>query len=264
MGYHYEMKNLIYTLGLFVFISCGMKETVVSNLDTIVYHKAQSKLDLYSNQKEALKEDIKKFLNGEQIRVEDTRNIVKSIHLRRKDEIPGIFKELISIYKEIALDFSGVIAKPLSLLDAKQQKFFFSALDDENQDMEKKLNEVDSKDYYKRFKFFFGDMNDKQEVLINSHHDFFKDMTRNRLEKRKVLHAEMRRIYGLSVSSTEKEKLIFAAFKSFQGTTLYKQDQLIAFIMKVLPTLDDKQIKYFDEKKADTLEMIGYFAKEKY
>lgn len=258
------MKNLIYILSLFIFISCGMKETVVSNLDFIVYHKAHSKLDLYSSQKDALKEDIKKFLNGERVRVEDTRNIVKSIHLRQKDEIPRLIKDLISIYKEIALDFSGVIAKPISLLDTKQQKNFFSALDDENQDMEKKINEVDSKEYYKRFKFFFGDMNDKQEVLINSHHDFFKDITRSRLNKRKVLHAEMRRIYDLSVSSAEKEKLIFAAFKSFQGTTLNNQDQIIAFVMKVIPTLDDKQIKYFDEKKADTLEMIGYFAKERY
>lgn len=74
VSYHREMKNLILPLILLVVVSCSMKETLVSNMDTLIYHKTQSKLDLDSKQKTALKEDIKKFLNAQKSKTDEPIN----------------------------------------------------------------------------------------------------------------------------------------------------------------------------------------------
>ena len=259
-----DMKNLSLFLILFTLISCGMKETVVSNIDTIVYYKAQSKLDLYSTQKEALKVDIKKFLNGQTARVEDTRQTIKSIDLHKKDDLKIPFRELVFQYKEIATEFAFVVAKPMSVLDQKQQTHLFKELEKENQEMVEKLDEKDSKEYFKRFRFFFGSITPKQEELILSNHDFFKSQTKRRLEKRRGIQAEIKEVYKTAKNQKEKEDKFYKILKTHLAGSFENEDKILEFIQKVVPTLDEKQIKYFNDKKSETLEMINLFANQKY
>lgn len=264
VSYHKEMKNLILTLILLVFVSCSMKETLVSNMDTLIYHKTQSKLDLDSKQKTAIKEDIKKFLNAQKSKTNEAHKLVNDIDLSKIEEIGPTYRGLIELYREVAIAYSAVVSKYIAQFDESQQKAFFKELDKDNKELEENIKEGDLNDYYKRFKFFFGSINESQKKVITAQSDFFRELSRTRLEGKKKLRAEIFSHFAQQVPTHEKQKRIYESFKTYNTNSFTQQEKMIEIIQKLVVEADSKQITFFNEKKGEALEIISLFAKSKY
>lgn len=123
---------------------------------------------------------------------------------------------LVELYREITIAYSAVIAKYIAQFDESQQKTFFKELDKDNKELEENIKEGDLNNYYKRFKFFFGSINESQKKVITAQSDFFRELSRTRLEGKKKLRGEIFSHFAQQVPTHEKQKRIYESFKCLQ------------------------------------------------
>ncbi len=256
--------KILCLLSILILASCGMKETVISNMDTILYHKTQSKLDLDSKQKTILKQDIKRFLNEQRLKTAEATKIIQSIDLTQPQKISLLYPGLIKTYRQVAIDYSAILAKQMAGFSDKQFQSFLKETAKENKEIEDKISEKESEDYHKRFKFFFDTINESQKKILKSHMDFFKGQSTLRLTNRQALHQQLTTIAEQKIPTPEKEKRIFEAFKVYNQNSFHNQDKIIVIIQKLVEVLDPKQLAHFNEKKVEALEIITLFAKSEY
>ncbi len=254
------MKNLMALISLFFIISCGMKETLVSNMDSILYHKTSTKFDLDSKQKTALKASIKKFLTAQQKKTKEAKELIQTLDLSQKDEIAPTYRGFIELYREIAISYSEVLADLMSTLDKKQQATFIKEFIRENKELEDKIIDSDPTDYFTRFRFFFGSINDLQKKTIVEHSDFFREQSRHRLKNRIILLKAIEEAF----KEANSKKKIYEAFRVYNTESFPKQKEMIKIIKLLVDQAEQTQIKTFNEKKMEALEIIDLFAKSKY
>lgn len=256
--------KILCLISILILASCGMKETIISNMDTILYHKTQSKLDLDSKQKVILKQDIKNFLNEQRLKTVEASKIVQSIDLTQPQKIPLLYPGLIKTYQQVAIDYSLVLAKHMASFSDKQFQIFLKDTAKENKDIEAKINEKESEEYHKRFKFFFDKINESQKKVLKIHMDFFKEQSRLRLNNRQALYQQFKMIAEQKIPTQEREKMILDAFIKYNQNSFHHQDKMIVIIQELIKDLDFKQVKHFNEKKAEALEILTLFSKSEY
>ena len=99
--------------------------------------------------------------------------------------------------------------------------------------MQERIKEIEIKDYYGRYEFFFGELNQKQKDLLKNKLSLFKNLSKERLQNRLETQNKMQDIFRLQ-DQKQKEKEIYALFLSASTMpTTSNRRQAINFLGKL-------------------------------
>lgn len=252
------MKYLMLLLLSCLLFACGPKKLAVKNADTLIVHQITKRVPLYSAQKDELAKDVDRFLVNKKPMVQEIVPIIDELDFKDSGRLESQYQTLETHYRKIAQDFSALMAKYLSKLDAKQQKEFISNLEDENKKIAVKVKRNPMSDIESRFKLFFDSISDSQKKLLNTYKDYFKARNELRLQNRLKLQEQIRGLTSEELSAESKQKMIQDYFTEYQKASL-EDNKNVEILKKIAPTLSDEQRKYFKEEAQDIKETLKYF-----
>tara|TARA_R110002049_G_scaffold292957_2_gene477741 strand:- start:2683 stop:3447 length:765 start_codon:yes stop_codon:yes gene_type:complete len=252
------MKKLL----LILFISgCSFKSLVIPNLPYILANRVDSSLHLYNDQEDQVKVDFKTLLTQEKVRVEQIKNYFNQIEIKNFDVVDG-YNFFAKNYYAIAVKVNRILAKQFSKLDSHQIEKFKSSMLEKNDEILERIQDKTNEDYYERYEYFFGSINQNQKSLINTYIDTFKALSKNRLEKRKLVQLELIKALKLEDSKAKELRIIEVldetADRSAISATRAKSLEQFKQFSK---TLTVKQVEFFKERSVFFNEWIDEYLK---
>ena len=243
--------------------SCAGKKLAVKNADILLEHQITKRLTLYSAQKKQLSKDVASFLNQHKRTANEILPVVDAVDLKKEDALPGQYQRLADFYEQITAELSSMLTKYMSPLDDKQQKDLFETLAQENRELAKRDRKERMKGVYERFEIFFGSITEQQQQHLTNLEDYFEQRNTARLNRRKELHEEFKRIYDRDVSSSTRQELFRQAFDKYQKDALDHKKNL-EMIKTLLPTISKNQREHFRERVEDVKEILKYYMEVNY
>ncbi|TNF28847.1 MAG: hypothetical protein EP319_08130 [Deltaproteobacteria bacterium] len=254
------MKNFLFIFTLLVLSACSFKSLVMPNLDYFIVSRIDKNLGLYGEQEDQVKNEIQKLLKDNVEMAKLFREDILKLDPENLDPAKG-YETLKSRYITLSEQVSAIMAKQIAHFDEKQIKQFFEINRDKNEELQERIKEIEIKDYYGRYEFFLGELNQKQKDLLKSKLSLFKDLSRERLQNRLETQNKMQDIFRLQ-DKKQKEKEIYALFLSASTMpSTPNRRQAIQLFGEILRLLDSTQIKYFEEKRQEWVEWLDYYIK---
>ncbi|MBA2404023.1 MAG: hypothetical protein H0V66_04560 [Bdellovibrionales bacterium] len=256
------MKLATLVLTAFLGFGCAAKKMAAQNADVLLENQIEKKLPLYSDQKKQLKSDVDKFLNDQKPLSKEAIKLITSIELDAY-KIDQQYDALNAIYSKLALNFTKVMSKYMSMLDEKQQKEFNEKLDEENKTLAKSKTEDRIEKLEDRFETLFGSISDKQKELLAKQKSHISERHKIRVERREKLHEKFKEIFEMDLSREAKIDYFVEAFSNYQKN--YPEAPKNKEIIKsIIPTLSAEQKEFFEEKTNDLKEIINYYLETDY
>lgn len=250
-------SNFFFFSLILIVASCTFKSVAVNNLESIVSYRLGGQLHLYYGQKAQLKEKLQSWiLASEQKKKIETFSVLLKNFDWQKSDLREFYMTVNQIYLEIATSFNQLLAESLSLLDEKQQKKFFASMEEENQKVQKEKKT--SEGIRRMLEFCFEEITEIQEELLAKTYGPEKSPTQTRLERRLTSQQALREIYQLNLSETERIPLIKSALDDSvkRPPDLAQIDKNLSFFKELTQTLTADQLKTFETKRLEILEIV--------
>jgi hypothetical protein len=256
--YTSTMKFLPWLI-VFLISGCAFQRLAVTQLDNLIEIETASKLDLYRAQKKTLEADVTVLLESQKPHLETLTNLVNKIDPTNTALFPELWTEISVEYRRIALAFSALLAKHLVTLAPKQRDHFFAKMESDNKKILAKNEAQDVESLSKRVSFFFGETSPAQEKVLERNLPEVKRRTLARLNRRKNLHKTLDEIISSKAFAADKERLILAAFESYQRDAGMAQEPVVKMMQDLCRELTPEQIATFNDKRKEALELITLF-----
>lgn len=253
---------IIFLVALLAY-ACNGTKLAVNNADSVIEYQVKKRLPLYSNQKVDLSKDVAKFLNDHKPLARDLFPLIDSVIDVKPEQLPKKYQELQAVYDQVALNFSGVIAKYMAQLDPKQQTEFFDTLNRENKNLAKRDADDRRDKVHERFETFFDRVSSKQKKLLAKYDPYLEKRSAEHLKDRKDLHAEFKKIFAKESSKESKQEEFLEAFKKYQAKR-YDHKSNNEFLLELLPTIEKDQKDHFRKKIEELKEVIKLFIEADY
>lgn len=258
------MKQVFLMLSLLILASCAAQKLAVKHADTLIANSIEKRLPLYSDQKQKLAKDVDQFLMSRKPAAAELLPLIDQIDLSKPDLFDEVYEKLLESYRDLAADFSRLLADHISELNADQQKKFFKRLNAENADMGKKTPEDRVSDVDQKFERLIGPLTKEQETFLNEQKSIFVQKGELRLERRIKLHKKMQEILAQEASSETKREGIHQAFMEFQDKSMASSRDYLPLLKKIIPTMTNKQKETFRHKMSNLKEIIRYYLETDY
>ncbi len=252
------MKVFLLT-SVFLLSGCAFQRLAVTQLDNLVEIQLGSKLDLYRNQKKVLEADVSLLLESQKPYLESLILLVKKIDPTKVETFPDTWSEISTEYRRVAHAFSGILAKHLVTLDPKQRAHFFTKMKTENEEILERSKKQSVENSAKRVVFFLGEVTESQEKVLERNLPEIKRRSLARLERRELLHKKLADILSSTAFSADKERSVLAAFEAYQLDAAQEQGPVVQMIQDLCRELTPTQIKTFQEKRKDALELAALY-----
>lgn len=247
---------------LFIFLtSCSFKSIIIPNLAFIIADRIDSSLHLYNEQEYQVRRDIEKLLTEEKDRIEAIQKYFNKIDIKNIDAKKG-YSFFSKNYYELALKVNRILARQFSTLDNNQIAKFKESILEENEEIIERTKERGSKDYYKRYIYFFGELTKGQKSLIDKNLDNFKKLANKRMVRRKATQKNL--LISLSLNNNqEKEKLIIALFNENADISTLTPERIksINQFKDFVQSLTSKQETHFKKKLVFFNEWVNEYLK---
>jgi len=252
------MKYFVLIFSIFTLSACSFKPLVFPNLDYLITSRIDQNLGLYGEQENEVKSDIQLLLRENISFVKNILDDIKKLNPRTFDSLEG-YELLRSRYVTISEQVSAIMAKQIAKFDEKQIKQFYEINQEKNEEIEERIKERKAEDYYGRYEFFLGDLNQKQKDLIKKNVKLFKTLSSQRLQKRLQTQNKMQDLFRLK-DPEQKEKEIYALFlgSSIMPITPERK-QVIQLFGEIVSLMDKEQIKSFSKKRQEWVEWLEYY-----
>lgn len=256
------MKYLL--LLAFVLLSgCAFQKLAVGQLDTLIEMQTAGRLDLYRSQKKELGLDIDNFLSRHKPRADELKKLIAQLDPARPEQFPALWKELSEHYRQVANDYSAVLAKYLAQLDVEQRAEFLNKLSNENRQMREKKLEHGEK-WLERLEHFFGMVSGAQRQLLRDNSELLKRRWEARLERRLKLQHRLGHIMNGPAFNAEKERQIAGAFSDYQQTSFEGQGDVVQLLQGLCKGLSDEQLRTWRERQSELIELVTVFQQTDY
>lgn len=245
-----------------LYYSCTGKKIIAKNVDLIVELQIEKRLPLYAAQKDQLSKDVKTFLNNHKGLTKKSLPIISEIELN-PERVDLQYDTLNSLYKELALQFSKLIAKYMAILDTKQQKEFKETLEGENRSL-KRINSDDQVEKAReRMESLLGTITDEQIKLIKDQRSYLDARHKLRISRKEALNEKFSKIYKMDSSILAREHSFYEAFENYQAT--YPENtKNKEIIKKILLTLNEDQKAVLKNKIKELKEILMYYLENNY
>lgn len=258
------MKTIFLVASLLFLQACGAKKLAVEHADTFIESSVTKRLPLNSAQQEVLSKDIDTFLMKKKNVAQDLLPIIDQIKVEEPDKIDGQYDKFLTHYRDLAGDFSQIMAKHLASLDSNQQTKFFSRMDEENKDV-LESNDTERVEQVKRkVEKLIGPLKEQQEKFFSDHKTYFEDKAKSRVDRKVSLNGKLKEILAMTTPPASKETQVRAAFDLYQKESIESSRSNLPLIKKFLPSMTTKQKEIFRERIQDAKEMIGYYIEADY
>ena len=257
------MIKLCTLLTCLLISSCGLKKLVVKNLDTFLNYQISKHIPLNSQEKEKLKKDVSNILNHSKPEGQKLLEIIKTLKIDDKENVAAKYYEIKGVYEVISDEFIHLISRNLSTLNQKKSKEFLEHQDKEIKKLETKVQKKDTTSIYKGIKNIIGDLTDTQEKILKEYESFFLQKYVERVHRRKKTLEDIKSTLEKSLSSREKEENLNNIINLTHKKSM-SDEKFLEIILKLQPTLTEKQKSHFNQRKLDVEEMIEYFISTKY
>ncbi len=253
-----NMKNFLIIFTLFVLSACSFKSLVIPNLHFLIVSRIDKNLGLYGEQEIVVRKEIISLLKSNTDLARQIISDLENIKLNEFDSHKG-YKLLRERYLVIANRVSAIMAKQIALFDDKQIKRFYEINEEKNEDIQESIDEREVKDFYKRYEFFLGDLNQKQKELVKENFEVFKVLSKQRLKNRINTQNELKEAFKIK-DINEKEKAIFNIFERSSSLPMSKErSQVISLFGEIVKAMDKEQINHFNEKRVEWIGWLNYF-----
>ena len=199
------------------------------------------------------------LLESQKPHLQNLTSLVDKIDPTKTAAFPELWTEISAEYRRIALAFSGLLAKHLVTLDPKQRGHFFDKIGSDNKEILAKSETQNVESLSKRVSFFFGETSPAQEKVLERNLPEVKRRTLARLNRRKNLHKTLDEIIRSTAFAADKERLILAAFESYQRDAGMAQEPVVKMMQDLCRELTPEQIATFNDKRKEALELITLF-----
>jgi hypothetical protein len=247
------MKVLL-LLTLFL-TSCGLHQMVIPNLDLAVHHKLRKDLDLNRSQQRKLNGDIDLLLNDLRPHIKKhALPLVEKLDTKKLKEADAkkVQLEIASLYFHSTERLSKLMVNYLVELNNKQKKHYFSVLEKEIKDIQKRVKKYDTKLVKKRFKFFTGDLNQNQDKRIESFKDYLVARNQELLIRKQHFFKQMQAALNLDDKASKRNELtkLYQQYNQMTYDYFKSEESLKAFQMAldIFNMADKDQVHYLDKK----------------
>ncbi|HXH76140.1 MAG TPA: hypothetical protein VNJ08_14310 [Bacteriovoracaceae bacterium] len=248
---------------LMLFGSCAAKKILVKNADNLLEHQIEKRLPLYSKQKEELSSDITAFLNETRPKAHELLPVIDGLDLEKSDKLESQYRQIATLYEDISLNFTRLLAKHMAVLDQKQQKEFFENLADENRQLAKKEPDDRLKKNKERFKKFFGAIDDGQKQMLTELQDKIEAGREAKLERRANLIKKLKEIYAEESSVKARQAEITSTFKDYQKNA-HDHSKNLGILKTILATISPEQKEFFRKQVAEVKEILKLYLETEY
>lgn len=255
------MKKLVILFSIFL-TGCSFKSLVIPNLAFLLADRIDSSLHLYNEQEYRVREKMKSLLSEEKGRIADLKKYLNTIDIKKIDGFKA-YAFFSKNYFGIATKVNAILAKEFSTMDKNQIEKFRKSTAEDNKDIKERSLERKPEDFYKRYRYFFGELTVSQKDLINSNMDLFRDLAGRRLSRREELQKDLFK-YLLIKDQKKKEKLIKELFdKNADVSKLTpERKKSIYQFREFVSSLTPKQEAYFKKKIIFFNEWIDAYLKQ--
>lgn len=254
------MKYFVLIFSIFTLSACSFKSLVFPNLDYLITSRIDQNLGLYGEQENEVKSDIQLLLRENISFVKNILDDIKKLNPKTFDSLGG-YELLRSRYVTISEQVSAIMAKQIAKFDEKQIKQFYEINQEKNEEIEERIKDRKAEDYYGRYEFFLGDLNQKQKDLIKKNVKLFKTLSSQRLQNRLQTQNKMQDLFRLK-DPEQKEKEIYALFLGASIMPITpERKQVIQLFGEIVSLMDKEQIKSFSKKRQEWVEWLEYYIK---
>ena len=254
------MKYFVLIFSILTFSACSFKSLVFPNLDYLIVSRIDQNLGLYGEQENQVKSDIQLLLRENISFVKIILDDIKKLDPKNFDSFRE-YELLRTRYRTISEQVSTIIAKQIAKFDEKQIKQFYEINKEKNEEIEERIKEREIEDYFGRYEFFLGDLNQKQKDLIKKNIDLYKSLSKQRLQNRIQTQKKMRDIF-LIKNQKQKEKSISVLFLTSSTLPISpERKQAIQLFGEIIVLMDKVQMKHFNEKRQEWVEWLEYYIK---
>lgn len=255
-----SMKNLLLVFTLSFLSACSFKSLVMPNLHFFIVSRIDKNLGLYGEQEDEVKNEIQKLLRDEVDTAKVILEDIKKLEPKNFDSLGG-YELLRTRYVTISEQVSAIMAKQIAKFDEKQIKQFYQINKEKNEEIEERIKEREADDYYGRYEFFLGDLNQKQKDLIKKNVTLFKNLSAQRLKNRLQTQNKMQDLFRLN-DPKQREKEIYALFLGSSTMPMTpERKQAIQLFGEIVSLMDKEQIQHFNEKRQEWVEWLEYYIK---
>lgn len=258
------MRIFFLCLSLFLLYSCAAKKLAVKHADTYITYSVEKKIPLNKQQENKLAKDVDQFLIKKKIAAQEMLPLIDKIDPEKPILFAEIYDTFLTSYREIAEDFSNLLAKYIVDLDERQQKVFFQRLSKDLKTKKEKNSDQRFSDMKRKIERLIGSLSSDQEKFLKENARYFERKGALQNERKEKLHVRLESILNQDSSPNTKKELVVEAFMNYQDEGILSSKENINLVKEFTPTLTLKQKEFFREKVRDLKEIIGYYLETQY
>lgn len=255
-------RLLLYFPVLFLLIACSRAKLAWQLADDVVRYETSRHFDLESKQKDLLEKDL------DLLKIEIENDEIKSFVLltldasawakeqfRSKEKFEELRKRLELILKSAGKKSTAIAQKTLQNLKPEQWQYFERKMREEIKEDEAKIKgkgfpKESLKRWLRVLDYFFGDMEQDQEKLIEK---FIAENAFNhqlRIQNKNFMLDQLMKVKDQETARNEFLRKYFEAHDELRIPEYHKafqqyQEKLNAFVFQLLQTMNAKQTKAF-------------------
>lgn len=260
-----KVKILISLVSLIALSSCGIKTLIIPHIDWLMTRKISEELQLNTQQKNELKNDIKFLLENRKSQASRIKKYIESLDSNNIDVIK-IMKDLNHEYKELLKEFLPIYSKYLCKLSEKQIFDFEEQFKYKNKEIQEEIDINNAKKIIDRFEKNIGSLTILQIKLIEENKDNFIKSRKYRLQTRTEYQTKLLQVLRSQLANDIKYEKVYQLSWEYNTNINNKNYHKLNFktVNNVLASMTTKQKNHLKEKLKDYVEWIEMYLKENY
>ncbi len=239
--------------------ACTFKSFVISNASYIVANRVGNKIDLSWDQEKEFRKQLDYLFKTEINGIDKISKVLKNID-PKSIKLEEIVVKLFPVYEKFYLEITPLVAGHMNVFSKKQQRNFFEIAEDENQTVINRSKKDKSGEYIKRFEFIFGSINKKQKDLFKKYILFFQNLNKDRIKRRLMAQKDLRKAFVISDEVLRLKEIEKILLSNLDKSRLLKNAKIFQpLFSKLQETLEEGQVKHFEEKKKEAIDWINSF-----
>lgn len=258
------MRILIYPITLLFLTSCSFESIIISNLDFLITNRLSKVLSLNYHDKAQLRYEVRTLLDNNKEQFKEVKTKLESLDVT-KANVVNEMKFFDGFYLKVAQTATPLLAKKIASFDQNQYQKFKKVQVEKNQEIQEKNETRSLKDYVKRYEYFFGDLIPEQKQLVSESIPLIKSISQSRLKMREETQKKMEEIHTRPVKKERYSALKKLLNKASDRSQLTSDRMALANkVQKFIKTLSPKQVKSFNERKAQFIRMLNRYFQTRY
>ena len=249
---------------LFVLSGCGIKTFVIPNLGSLVTQRLNGYFDLGSQEKKQLKSEVNQFLESSKTEFMKLKTRLEKMDIKTAD-MKKEFQFFGETYFELAKKFSPILATEIVKLNGEKKEEFYKSLQEKNEEIQEKSQKRDLDHYKKRYEFFFGDLDEKQLLMVKKSLPLLKNLGKQRLIRRKTTQEQMKNVLVNSPNESRVADMTKIFVESSDRRRPDSNREAIANnIQALVDTLSDEQMASFNKRRLQIIDYLQSFLDNSY